>query len=181
MKLPILPVILLFVGAAPAAYAVDESLPTKYICVSADPIDTEQVPKTALEMLEFVNGTLDAAAVLEFHGEEAKFGSMLSIEPKISVLARHNDVSVLERGFIMDGGPGCDALRQPPTGTCDWTYLPIMPEDQSSVGSRLVWEFYTLKSSVLSRTTILSGQHEPITETWDCSDAEMIDRYLRKP
>lgn len=104
MKPRILPLVLLLQGAALTAHAMDDPLPTKYICVSADPIEAEQVPKTALEMLEFVNSTLDAAAVLEFHGEEAKFGSMLSIEPKIRVLARHNNVSVLERGFIMDGG-----------------------------------------------------------------------------
>lgn len=181
MKLRILPLALLFQGAAPAAHATDDPLPTKYICVSADPIDAEQVPKTALEMLEFVNSTLDAAAVLEFHGEEAKFGSMLSIEPKIRVLARHNDVSVLERGFIMDGGPGCDAFLDPPSGTCDWTFHPILPGNQSSISTRLVWEFYTLKYSTLTQTTIFSGQHEPTTVTWHCSDAEMIDRYLRTP
>src|SRR5690606_5810029 len=104
MKLRTLPLVLLFLAAASAAHAVDDPLPTRYICVSADPIDAEEVPETALEMLEFVNDALGAAAVLECHGEEAMFGSMLSIEPKISVLARHNDISVLERGFIMDGG-----------------------------------------------------------------------------
>lgn len=131
-------------------------------------------------MLEFLNETLDAATVLEFHGEEAEFGPALSSEPKIKVLARHNDVSVLERGYIMDGGAGCEALRSPAAGTCNWEYVPLSAEDQSSTTSRLVWEFYTLKASVLSRTSVFSGQQEPITETWDCSDAEMIMRYLRR-
>ncbi|WP_126156322.1 hypothetical protein [Paracoccus haematequi] len=176
MKLRTLPLIMLFLGAAPAAYAVDDPLPTKYICVSADPIDADEVPRTTMEMLEFLNDTLDAAAVLEFHGDEVKFSHAFPSEPKIRVLTRHNNVSVFERGLIMDGGPGCDALQDPPSGTCNWTFHPISAGDQPSISTRLVWEFYTLKSSVLSQTTISSGQQEPITETWDCSDAEMIDR-----
>ena len=171
----------LFLGHAHATAQTDEMpFPTRYVCVEARDVGSEDEPKSVLEMLEFVNKQLSAASVLEFQGTTALWDSDFPGLPPLQVLVRHNDVSLMERGYLAAGGPGCDAWREKPFGSCDWSFRGITGSDQSSESVRLVWEFYVLKGSTLSRTKVFSGEPETKVQTYDCTDSDSIDRFMKR-
>lgn len=128
-------IIALLILSAMAAHAddgsQDDALPTRYVCVESKEMEGKGAPTTALQMLEYVNRQLDRARVLTFSGETADFGHSLPDEPAYTVVVRHNDISILARGFLLDGGEGCNALTSPPSGKCSWRVLDLKPEDQS--------------------------------------------------
>ncbi len=171
---------LALLATASAAVSQDElePFPSAYFCVSAAPLEPEEVPRTAIEMLEYIERQLRTGRVLQFNGGSADFENYLPDFP-YTVHARHNDVSILSRAYLMDGGPNCDAFRSEPYGQCDWSFREPTTRDESSKGVRLVWETLVLDRNQLTLTTIYSGEAENTVEVFDCTDGADVSLLMR--
>ncbi|TCP40857.1 hypothetical protein [Rhodovulum marinum] len=157
-----------------------EPLPTRYLCVRSATPDPDEMPTTVLEMLDYVRRQLSAARILEFNGATADFEQSLPADP-YHVQARHNEVSIMSRGYLMDGGPQCAAhSAADPLRACNWSFREITDQDQSSDSVRLVWETAVLDGNTLKITSIVSGQVSDTVEVFDCEEADEVERHLNR-
>ena len=101
------------------------------------------------------------------------------------MVAAVNDVVIMERGYLLDAGPGCDAFADltgpqvyPECHT--WTVKPLTAEDVSSKQIRLVWERLTFRRKSLEREFIYSGDKKPTVIDYSCEDFDTIARYAKQ-
>lgn len=166
--------------------AIAQDLPVKMqrFCLPSDATIIESEFATPLEALRAVNTILDQGDMLTIEGNTATFQDAWIGGPDFTVRANHNDTVVMDRGLIMEGGPGCNAWRQA-SGVqprCDWEIATLPNVDLSAepTGTAfMVWETLLLRGDDLTLVRVESGGREVTSKTYNCDDPAALLRYMR--
>ena len=168
-----------------SALAQDIPAPMQRFCLSNEATAEEKEIVAPIDALKAANALLDQGSMLTITGSKATFQDAWIGGPDFLVRANHNNVVLMDRGLLMEGGAGCNAWHQEygSAPNCDWKIAPLPRVDMSAEVSDtayMVWETLVLTGNDLTMIRVMSGGREISTETYACDDPQELLRYMRK-